>query len=335
MRTGILAAGNFIVDYVKIISDYPQQDMLASIYSETHTNGGGAYNVLKDLAKMEAKFPLQACGLVGADDKGNWVKKDCEEAGIDTTYLAQDEKQSTSYTDAMTVQSTGRRTFFHQRGANQAFDGSQIDFEQCNTKLFYLGYLMLLDKIDSYVEEGGLTFGAQLLKQASESGLTTCVDLVSQPQPQYKEKVTCALPYIDILILNEVEAELVTEKSIRPNKTLDSDAVIAAAKALLSLGVRKTVVVHFPEGAIAVESNGAIHQEHSLKLPQDYIRGATGAGDAFAAGLLYCLHEEKELTEGLQLGIDCAAACLASPGPSEGLLPLAEVKKLRLQFPPQ
>ena len=32
-RQGILAAGNFIVDYVKIIDGYPAQDMLASILS--------------------------------------------------------------------------------------------------------------------------------------------------------------------------------------------------------------------------------------------------------------------------------------------------------------
>jgi hypothetical protein len=50
-RKGILAAGNFIVDHVKIIDDYPQQDMLASIVSESQSNGGGPYNVLKDLLR--------------------------------------------------------------------------------------------------------------------------------------------------------------------------------------------------------------------------------------------------------------------------------------------
>ena len=52
-RQGILAAGNFIVDYVKVIDGYPAQDMLASILSESRSNGGGPYNVLKDLAAMK------------------------------------------------------------------------------------------------------------------------------------------------------------------------------------------------------------------------------------------------------------------------------------------
>jgi hypothetical protein len=57
-RSGILAAGNFIVDYVKIIDAYPEQDMLASILSESQANGGGPYNVLKDLSAMQAGFRL-------------------------------------------------------------------------------------------------------------------------------------------------------------------------------------------------------------------------------------------------------------------------------------
>ena len=47
-RQGVLAVGNFIVDYVKVIDAYPAQDMLASILSESRSNGGGPYNVLRD-----------------------------------------------------------------------------------------------------------------------------------------------------------------------------------------------------------------------------------------------------------------------------------------------
>lgn len=61
-RQGILAAGNFIVDYVKVIDGYPTQDMLASILSESRSNGGGPYNVLKDLAAMKAPFPSRPAG---------------------------------------------------------------------------------------------------------------------------------------------------------------------------------------------------------------------------------------------------------------------------------
>jgi hypothetical protein len=57
-RHGILAGGNWIVDQVKITDVYPAQDALANILTESRCNGGGPFNVLKDLALMKAPFPL-------------------------------------------------------------------------------------------------------------------------------------------------------------------------------------------------------------------------------------------------------------------------------------
>ena len=45
-RSGLLAAGNFIVDRFKIIDYYPREEMLASILRESSGNGGGPYNIL-------------------------------------------------------------------------------------------------------------------------------------------------------------------------------------------------------------------------------------------------------------------------------------------------
>src|SRR6187431_2294351 len=139
-RTGLLAAGNFIVDYVKIIDYFPREEMLASILRESSANGGGPYNILKDLAKMGAGFPLAAAGLIGNDSTGRWILDDCAVHGIDTSRLRQTDSVSTSYTDAFTVESTGRRTFFHQRGANALLAPDHFEFTGVTARLFYLGY---------------------------------------------------------------------------------------------------------------------------------------------------------------------------------------------------
>ena len=117
-RSGLLAAGNFIVDHVKMIDEYPERDMLTFIRRQTSSNGGGPYNVLKNLAAMQAGFPLAALGLVGSDENGQWIADDCKAHGICTHQLRRTGKAPTSYTDAMTEEKTGRRTFFHQPGAN-------------------------------------------------------------------------------------------------------------------------------------------------------------------------------------------------------------------------
>ena len=317
-RTGILAGGNFIIDYVKMIDAYPQQDMLATIVSETSSNGGGPYNVLKDLAAMNAGFPLEAAGLVGTDANGGWILRDCIEAGIDTRQLRQTELAPTSYTDAMTVASTGRRTFFHQRGANALLGESEFNFTGTTARIFHLGYLMLLDEMDRLLPDGR-TVASRVLEKARAQGLVTTVDIVSTENPNFRAIAEAALPFTDYLLINEIEAGKVVGSDLR-----DVPAMSAAARALLKKGVARQVVIHFEKGAVVADVSGEVVVQGSLNLPPDFIVGATGAGDAFAAGYLFGIHEAMPTQERLRLAMCTAAACLTHPTPSMGLRPVAE-----------
>ncbi len=328
MRTGILAAGNFIIDYVKIIDAWPEQDMLSSIRSETSSNGGGPYNVLKDLAAMGATYPLEACGLVGDDANGTWIREDCEKAGISTAQLHHTTEVPTSYTDAMTVASTGRRTFFHQRGANARFNESHVDFGATQARHFHLGYLMLLDAMDTFASEGR-TRASLALEAALQAGLTTSVDIVSTEHGQFREIAESALPYTDVLVINEIEAGKVAGLSLKSGQgVVDVEGCVQAARVLLERGVRRQVVIHFVEGAVVVEKDGTVTRQASLKLPEGFIAGATGAGDAFAAGYLHGWHEGWDVARSLTLAVCSAAACLTHATPSLGLRPVEECLKL-------
>lgn len=326
MRNGILAGGNFIMDYVKVIDGYPEQDMLASIISETSSNGGGPYNVLKDLAAMGADFPLEAAGLVGKDANGDWILRDCQRAKIDTTQLRQTDEAPTSYTDAMTVAATGRRTFFHQRGANALYDEACLDFTRTKVKHFHLGYLMLLDAMDSFV--GNRTRASLALEHARQSGLTTSVDIVSTENPRFREITESALPFTDVLVINEIEAGKVVDMTLKDANGVRVDACKEAARKLLERGVQQQVVIHFVEGAVLADKNGEVITQGSLNLPDGFIVGATGAGDAFAAGYLYAFHEGWDNARRLQLAVCAAAACLTHATPSLGLQPVKECLKL-------
>jgi sugar/nucleoside kinase (ribokinase family) len=318
MRSGILAAGNFIRDYVKIIDHYPDQDMLASILSETSGNGGGPYNVLKNLAAMGAGYPLEAAGLVGRDVNGDWILQDCATNGISTGQLRQTELAPTSYTDAMTVAGTGRRTFFHQRGANALFNETHLDFPASRARHFHLAYLMLLDAMDGQGAPGR-TRASLALEQAQKSGLVTSVDMVSTEHAKFREIAESSLPFVDYLVVNEIEAGAVTGLGLKTARGTEVAACVDAAKALLARGVRRQVVVHFTEGAVAVDAAGEVVLQGSLRLPAGFIVGATGAGDAFAAGFLHGVHEGWSTQRSVELGVCAAAACLTHPTPSGGL----------------
>jgi sugar/nucleoside kinase (ribokinase family) len=62
----------------------------------------------------------------------------------------------------------------------------------------------------------------------------------------------------------------------------------------------------------------------SLKLPVDRIKGATGAGDAVTAGVLFGYLEGLPMETCLVYGVCAAAACLLHPSASDGVLPLSK-----------
>src|ERR1041384_7003511 len=177
-RSGVLAGGNWIIDQVKLIDVYPQREQLANIRSQVaYGTGGAPYNVLIDLAKAGVDFPLLAAGLVGKDTFGEQILSDCKKNKIDTKFLKATASADTSYTDVMTEQNGGRRTFFHFPGANALWRGEELDFIKTKARIFHLGYLLLLDALDEPDAKFG-TKAARLLSCAQEAGIKTSVDVV-------------------------------------------------------------------------------------------------------------------------------------------------------------
>lgn len=328
MRSGILAGGNWIIDHVKILNTWPAQDALATIVSESSGNGGSPYNVLKDLARLRAPFPLSAVGLIGDDSDGHLILADCRAEGIDTAQLQRTTAAPTSYSDVMTDQSTGRRTFFHQRGTNALLGPEHFDFSQTNAKIFHLGYLLLLDRLDTF-DEQGLTGAAVVLRAARAAGMRTSLDCVSDSSDRFLAVAAPALPHVDYFFANDFEAGRLTGVAVHDCDGRDLAPLRRAAALLLEAGVHAWVFIHSPHGIFAASANEEMWQP-SLRVPQARIKGAAGAGDALAAGILHGLHEEWPLPACLRLGVSAAAAslfdatCSASVKSADECLQLAE-----------
>ncbi|QYM79647.1 carbohydrate kinase family protein [Horticoccus luteus] len=322
-RRGLLAAGNFIVDHVKTIDVWPKQDALANIVGEVSANGGSPYNILINLTKLGAAFPLQAAGCVGADANGAFVREHCRSAGIAVGQLHELRDAATSYTDVMTVRSDGRRTFFHQRGANARFGREHVDFTVTRARHFHLGYMLLLDALDA-LDDAGKPGHADLLARARAAGLTTSVDCVSEESDRFASILLGTLPEVDLLFANDFEAEKLTGLRLGRGEEVEPEQFRRAAAELLRLGVRQVVVIHAPEGVCAVTKSGEARWQPSVALPGRMIAGAAGAGDALAAGVLYGWHEGWPLERALELGTCAAAASLTHASCSEGVRTVEE-----------
>jgi len=325
-RSGILAGGNWIIDHVKVLDGWPQQDALANILSESWGNGGSPYNILKDLSRLGASFPLAGIGLVGDDADGQRILSDCRQHGIDTAQLCSTSLAPTSYSDVMTDRTTGRRTFFHQRGANALLSPEHFDFTATTAKIFHLGYLLLLDGLDAL--EHDVPKARDVLRRAHNAGLLTSLDCVSEVGDRFHAVVKPVLPEVDVLFVNDYEAEQLTGLALGRGHAINRTTVEQAARTLLSLGVRRHVIIHFPEGACAASSDGTMVWQPSVRVPAALIAGAAGAGDAFAAGCLLALHADQPLATALEVGVCAAAASLLHPTCSESVPPVAEALRL-------
>jgi sugar/nucleoside kinase (ribokinase family) len=165
----------------------------------------------------------------------------------------------------MTVSGTGRRTFFHQLGANAILGESHFDFSRTQARIFHLGYLMLLTEMDRLLDDGR-TIASRVLEAAQKAGLLTSVDLVSSNHPQFPQITAASLPFTDYLIVNEIEAGKATGLDLKSSPP-SLEKIQAAAQQLLQQGVRREVVIHFEAGAVVAEKNGVVHHQSSLRLP--------------------------------------------------------------------
>lgn len=331
-RHGIAAGGNWIVDRVKTVDQLPGRGMLANIRAVVLSSGGAPANVLADLARMRVPFPLAGYGLIGCDADGDFIESRFRALGIDISGLQRRESAPTSYTDVMTEVASGARTFFHHRGANADFGPEHVPLTGMTCRLFHLGYVLLLDRMDSPDPELG-TQAARLLRDLRARGIRTSLDVVSEEGDRFRALVPPALKHTDYLIINEIEAGRVTGLTIRrPEGTFDAAALVAAVDALMAMGDMELTVIHMPEGAYLKHRASGTASAGSLRLPPGFIKGAVGAGDAFCAGVLYGIHEGWSPEAILRLGNCSAAAALSQAGATEGLLPVAELLALAEQF---
>ena len=184
-RKGIMLAGNILTDTVKMISSYPEKGMLVTVTDIKRGVGGSVPNSGMDLKTMDPSLPVFAAGRVGDDDNGRYVVARMKEVGMDVSGVKH-AKSGTSFSDVMTVSGTGERTFFHYRGANAEFDITDVEPDKVNVKMFHLGYLLLLDKVEEKDAEYG-NRAARLLAGMQKRGIETSVDVVSESSGRFAE----------------------------------------------------------------------------------------------------------------------------------------------------
>lgn len=325
---GIAIAGNIIVDMVNMIDKYPEKNMLVNIHESEYAVGGCVSNTIIDIAKIDSDIFLSAIGKVGNDENGKFVLSQMKKYGIDVSDIKVDDNELTATTFVMTEKSTGDRTFFYSGGANRTFGIDDIDIDKLDCKIFHAGYILLLDALDEEDAEYG-TKMARLLHDVAEKGIKTSIDVVSEEGTRFRDKIIPALKQCDYAIMNEIESCAVTGLSPRNSDgSLNVENIKKTMMHFIELGVREKVIIHCVEAGFAASANGDFVMVPSLKLPDGYIKGSVGAGDAFAAASLYGLYKEWDDTRILEFASAAAACNLSAADSISGMKSAKEIEKM-------
>lgn len=322
-KGGIAVAGSLIVDVYYMTDTYPELGRLTNI-RKSKKGVGGAGNLIQDLAKLDEELSVKVSALIGKDSNGRFAKKRLERyKNIDLTNVT--EAGETSMTLVIEPSDSKQRTFFYLPAASDVYNESYIDWDIIQADIFQLEYLLLMKEVDTVDKVYG-THGAKILYEARRRGMKTAIDVVSEDSDRTKGIVSAALQYTDYCIVNEIEAEGTTGVLLLDGGNIIEENMYIALEKLKKLGVAKWAIIHSPKYSYGLDcETGELVRVESLCLPAGYIKGTTGAGDAYCSGILYGAYREQSMEDAMKLGTACAACSLSEVGGSDGLRSYEEV----------
>jgi ribokinase len=263
------------------------------------TGGGSAANAAAWLASLGVAVDL--VGVVGADAAGEARLSELSAAGVGCDHVR---RTSEAPTGTVIVLSAADRSMINDRGANVLLAPSDIDGALAGAvaHLHLSGYTLL--------DERSAPAGRHALAAAAVRGATTSVDAASAAPlrrlggPRFLDWVRGT----DLLLANLDEARALLDD---PDQPAPLDDPGEAARALTRF-VRRAVVKLGPAGAVWATRDGP-----TIAAPAVPVAAAvdpTGAGDAFAAGLLASWLTGADPATALAAGTRLGAAAVATLG---------------------
>ena len=268
-------------------------------------SGGGGTNTAATFAAQGLKTSF--CGKLGNDFAGQEVLKDLKEFNVDTKFVLQTKKAPTNL--SVIFSQNQDRTCFVWRGASGLLKEQEIPWSKLKAKWFYLATL-----------SGDMAhLFKPLIDFAHKNKIKTFINPGNSQIVLGAKKLRPILEKIDVLLLNQEEASLLTgisyEKEKQVFKKLDD---LVPGIAIMSKGAKGAVV-----------SDGKFLWQASA--PKIKIVEKTGAGDAFGSGFLADYIKNQDITQALQFGIANATGCVQKIGAKHGILKKNQVwKKVRV-----
>lgn len=261
-----------------------------TITADRFHQGLGGKGANMSVAAARAAAHVAHVGAVGSD--GKWAVERLLEYGVDVRHIAVLDG-STGHAN-IHVDATGENNIVLMGGANRAI-----------TEQIIGGALSEASPGDFLLFQNETNGQEYAVKTAKTLGLR----LVYAAAPFSTEAVIAHIPHIDILVVNEVEAEQLQD---------------AIDKELGDLPVDDIIVTLGSQGCRWVSNKGKTDETFAA-YPADPI-DTTGAGDTFTGYLVAGLDRGHAMKDSIDLGMRAAALMVAREGTADVIPDLKEIQ---------
>jgi ribokinase len=286
----VVVVGDVATDVVVVLEGEPApgSDRPASIVTR---GGGAAANVAAHLARLGLSVELAGC--VGDDPSGAGLA--AELAGVGVRLALRTVPGIPTGTIVSLVEPGGQRSMLADRAANLELAVGDVPLPQRGGHLYVSGYTLLHPR--------PRPAGLRALQDAAAAGCTVSVDPASTgPLAQYGvDRWLADTAAATLLLPNADEARLLT--GCRDAE--DAARALAARYPVVAVKLG-------PDGALWASGDVLVHRPAHPTTVVD----TTGAGDAFAAGLLAAWLSSPGLdpAAALDAGLALAADVVRRPG---------------------
>ena len=299
MNKKITVIGSLNYDVILKIPRLPFKGETLTANGAAFSAGGKGANQAVQAAKL--KTPTYMVGCVGTDASADFLVNTAKEYGVNVDYIRK--VPGSSGMGVINAVEDGSVYACIVRGAN--FEVTKEDVDNAMPILKESGVCILQNEIPVEII-------AYAIDKAKEAG---CI-VVLNAAPAIELPEEC-LSKVDILVVNEVEAEFYCHEKI--------DSVEKAKTEIKKMAEKYNNNVIFTlgkDGAVAYE-NGTIEFIPAMKV--DAIE-TTGAGDSYIGAVSHSIIEGKSLIEACKFATKCSAITVCRMGAQPSMPTLEEVE---------
>ncbi len=249
------------------------------------------------------KMKTALYGNIGGDANGRMILEHLKAEGVDTRYIVVNKDVATEQSIVINYQ--GERTIlvYHYPWDYNLPDLDKTKWVYFSSVSFSFSKTPLVSQIEQYIERTG----ANLVYTPGTHQLNFGV-----------KKYPKLLSLTKVFIVNKEEAKKVL--GIDEEKKVDIKKLLSG---LADLGPKLVVITDGGEGSYGFDGD----KFWKIGLFPAELLEMTGAGDAYATGLIAGLFHGKDLSEAMRWGAANGAAVVEEIGPQAGLLTLNQMQE--------